>query len=68
MDTQTGRIYRGEEEIEAARALFGPERIVPVSEEVAKAVEVGMAALDGLNRYERRRQRYGKTHKESGGR
>jgi hypothetical protein len=51
MNTETGQIYRTMEEILAAQQRGEP--IVPVSERVARAVEIGM---EGLNRAQRRQQ------------
>lgn len=55
MNTETGEIYRNltEEQWEQIRSTGEP--VVPVSERVADAVEIGMEAL---NRAERRAQRY----------
>ena len=53
MNTETGTIYRDPSTIEAAKARGEP--IVPVSERVADAVEIGMEAL---NRAERRALKY----------
>lgn len=50
MNTETGRIYRDPEEITAA--IKRGEPVEPVSEEVARIVEEGHAAI---NRKERRR-------------
>ena len=50
MNSETGQVYRGLEAILAAEARGEP--VVPVSERVAEAVEVGMATL---NRRDRRR-------------
>ena len=49
MNSDTGQIYRGFEEISAAKLRGEP--IVPVSESVAKQVETGQRVL---NRRERR--------------
>lgn len=49
MNTDTGQVYRTKSEIDAA--FMRGEPLVPVSEDVADAVEAGMA----LNRHERRR-------------
>ncbi len=51
MNVETGQMYRGVDEINAAKERGEP--IVEVSERVAKAVEIGMQAL---NRRERREQ------------
>ncbi len=51
MNVETGQMYRGVDEINAAKERGEP--IVEVSERVAKAVEIGMQAL---NRRERRKQ------------
>lgn len=56
MNTETGQIYRGATEIAAAQARG--ETLVPVSERVADAVEIGMEAL---NRAERRAEKYRKN-------
>lgn len=53
MNTDTGQIYRNALDIDAARLRGEP--IVDVSERVADAVEIGMAAL---NRAERRAVEY----------
>lgn len=50
MNSETGQVYRGLEAILAAEARGEP--VVPVSDRVAEAVEVGMKAL---NRRDRRR-------------
>lgn len=52
MNTETGQIYRGEAAIASARARGEP--VVPVSERVADAVELGM------NRAARRARRFGR--------
>ena len=58
MDTNSGEIFRNLE-AEALRKLQEQGRtIVPVSERVADAVEIGMVAL---NRAERRASQYAKN-------
>jgi hypothetical protein len=60
MDTESGRIYR-ELTDEQMRELEAQGRtIVPVSERVADAVEIGMEAL---NRAERRAAQYAKNQR-----
>lgn len=49
MNLETGAVYRDQVSIDAAKARG--ENVVPVSERVADAVEIGMQAL---NRAERR--------------
>jgi hypothetical protein len=57
MNTETGQIYHGEAEIQAARERGEP--LVYLSEEEAKS------ALYGMNRYDRRRARFGSTRREA---
>lgn len=57
MNTDTGQVYRGEAAIGAAIARGEP--VVPVSERVAAAVEGGM------NREQRRAQRFGRGRARS---
>ena len=56
MNTDTGEIYRDMLAQEAARARG--ETVVPVSERVADAVEIGMEAI---NRAERRAEKFKKN-------
>jgi hypothetical protein len=58
MNTDTGQIYRNLTEEDWARIRTNGEPVVPVSERVADAVEIGMQAL---NRAERRAQQYQKN-------
>lgn len=51
MNPSSGAVYRDEESIKAAQARG--ETVIPVSETVADAVEIGMQAM---NRAERRLQ------------
>ncbi len=52
MNTETGKIYKTAEEIEAARKRGEP--LVPISDYVAEVMEAGHTAL---NRKERRKQK-----------
>lgn len=51
MNRETGAIYRGE--LDILNAQLRGEPVVPVSERVAQAVEIGLATM---NQHERRRQ------------
>ena len=55
MNTDTGEIHRNLTEEDWERVRTNGEPVVPVSERVADAVEIGMEAL---NRAERRAQQY----------
>ncbi len=48
MNTETGEIYRTPEEIKAAIAKYGPDKVVPVSEKVAKLMLVGQRAQSAI--------------------
>lgn len=58
MNTDTGQIYRRMTEEDWDRIRASNEPVVPVSERVADAVEIGMQAL---NRAERRAQQYARN-------
>lgn len=58
MNTETGEIYRNLTEEQWAMLRGDGIPVVPVSERVADAVEIGMEAL---NRAERRAQQYAKN-------
>lgn len=60
MNSKTGRIYRVQEEIDAAKLRGEP--LVGVSSEVADAQEIGQAFVAGGQRA--RRKRKPMTHKE----
>lgn len=55
MNTETGEVYRNLTEEQWATLRGDGAPVVPVSERVADAVEIGMEAL---NRAERRAQQY----------